>query len=180
MPGIDVELREIRADDKLTGLKLGDAEFAPLKTFLQKHSKKFHANDLAKSYALFAQEGGNAKVIGYITLLCGEVVTDERGGLLEADLLYKYPSYPAVKIARLAVDVRYQRGRGLGTNLVEFALGLVKQSICPAIGCRFMVVDAKKKSVPFYEKRGFTLLDTEANKKLDAPVMFIDLTKISI
>jgi len=43
-----------------------------------------------------------------------------------------------------------------------------------------MVVDAKKKSVPFYEKRGFTLLDTEANKKLDAPVMFIDLTKISI
>ena len=74
--------------------------------------------------------------------------------------------------------MRYQRKHGLGTRLVEFALGTVKQTICPVVGCRF-VVEAKKKSVPFYKKRGFTLLDTKANLRRSAPVMFIDLTKIN-
>lgn len=180
MPDLEVELREIQADDRLTGLKLGDAEFIPLKIFLQKHAKKYHTNDLAKSYGLFIQDGLKTKVIGYITLLCGEVATDGKEDLVKDDLSYDYETYPAVKIARLAIDARYQRNHDLGTKLVEFALGLVKQSICPAIGCRFMVVDAKKKSVTFYKKKGFTLLDTVANKERDAPVMFIDLAKISV
>lgn len=180
MPDFEVELREIQAGDKFTSLKLGDAEYVPLKTFLQKFAKKFHVNDLAKSYALFTHDGQGTKVIGYITLLCGEVVTDGEGELLEDNLSYSYATYPAVKIARLAVDVRYQRKHQFGTHLVEFALGIVKRTICPVVGCRFVVVDAKMKSVPFYEKRGFTFLDTEANRARGEPIMFIDLTKIDV
>ena len=76
--------------------------------------------------------------------------------------------------------MRYQRKHSLGTRLVEFALGAVRQTICPIVGFRFVVVDAKKKSVPFYKKRGFTLLDMKANLRRSAPVMFIDLTKINV
>jgi hypothetical protein len=39
--------------------------------------------------------------------------------------------------------------------------------------------DAKKSAVRFYEKRGFTMLDTATNKALPNPVMFILLNKLT-
>jgi hypothetical protein len=41
-----------------------------------------------------------------------------------------------------------------------------------------MMVDSKKPSVDFYRKCGFTILDTADNRDREAPVMFIDLSKI--
>jgi hypothetical protein len=76
---LSVELREIRDADVLTGLKLGDADFQPLKTFLQRDAKKFHASDLAKTYALFIPLNGREKVIAYITLICAEIATSDAG-----------------------------------------------------------------------------------------------------
>jgi hypothetical protein len=49
--------------------------------------------------------------------------------------------------------------------------------LCPAVGCRFVIVDSKKSSVGFYEKQGFTLIDTKENRGRSEPVMFIDLHK---
>lgn len=79
-----------------------------------------------------------------------------------------------MKIARLAVDTKY-RESGLGRFLVEFSLGIAKDTIATAVGCRFVVLDAKKASVPFYLKVGFRLIDTEENKAREQPVMFLDL-----
>lgn len=170
---VTLETRLLQPGDKLTGLRSGDAEFAPLKTFLQKRARIYHERHLARTYVTMA--GG--QVAGYITLVCGEIVIeDDANRLEEPDLDYNYKSYPALKIARLLVDGRF-RGNGIGEDLVKLALGIAKDIICPNAGCRFAVVDAKQRSVGFYERQGFTMLDTSENRARSEPVMFIDLHK---
>lgn len=181
MADLPVELRAIREDDTLTGLHLGDPDFAPLKTFLQRDAKKFHKFDLAKTYGLFLERDSQWRIIAYITLVCAEISVEDAGNVEQDGLSFRHADCPAVKIGRLAVHKDYQRnGYGLGTKLVQFALGLVKRQICPNVGCRFMVVDSKQKSVSFYKKCGFTMLDTDANRKRSEPVMWVDLTKVKI
>lgn len=172
---IKFRLKQIEPTDRLTGLSLGDAQFTPLKTFLAKHAKAYQEQNLATTYGIF--DTASNKISAYVTLVCGEIVVDGQKRLLnEPGLSYDYKSYPAIKIARLAVHVGY-RGLDLGTQLVTFALGTAKNVVCPAVGCRFAVVDAKTNSVGFYLKCGFTILDTEANKTRPDPIMFIDLHK---
>ncbi|MGP8320639.1 MAG: GNAT family N-acetyltransferase [Methanosarcinaceae archaeon] len=68
---------------------------------------------------------------------------------------YKYKKYPAIKLARLAVDSRFE-GNGVGRLLlsatVSIALNVSKQ-----VGCRYMAVDAKKDAIGFYENMGSQL-----------------------
>jgi len=173
---IRLELRELRPDDVVTGLSLGEAKFNPLKTFLQRDAKGFHANDLGKTYG-WLEPGGRPRVRGYITLVCGEIAVEDEAPFIEDDVNFRYASFPAIKIARLAIDRRL-RGYNLGRMLVEFSLGLIKEQICPRVGCRFVVVDAKTDSVEFYRRQGFTFLETEANRKRSEPIMFVDLRKI--
>jgi GNAT superfamily N-acetyltransferase len=174
---ISIEIRQIEPGDKLTGLSLGSEELTPLKTFLQRHAKSYQEKSLARTYALFDMSR-SSKVIGYVTLVCGEVVLQDGDiSLLGDDIIdYKYLHYPAIKIARLAIDRRYQ-GFDLGSKLVDLSLGVAKGTVCPAVGCRFVVVDSKKSAVGFYLKAGFTMLDTEANRNRADPVLFVDLQK---
>jgi GNAT superfamily N-acetyltransferase len=171
----DISVRQIEPSDKLTGLSLGAADFAPLKTFLQKHAKAYHEKNLARTYAIFS----DSRVIGYITLVCGEIVLEGDKSLLdEPDLHYKYKTYPALKIARLAVDMRH-RNNDYGTLLVDLAVGTAKETICPAVGCRFVAVDSKRDALNFYLRQGFALLDTPENRNRKEPVLFLDLHKAS-
>lgn len=174
---LEITIKQIEPGDKLTGLSLGNPVFEPLKRFLRKDAQRYEALSLARTYAAFSD--ASQKVVGYVTLVCGEVVTKESDQelLQESEIEFPYPHYPAVKIARLAVDRRVS-GKGLGTALVNLALGQAKHVVCPAVGCRFVVVDSKRESVAFYEKRGFTMLDTPANRARTAPIMWIDLNKI--
>jgi len=175
---LDVEIRPIKPGDTLTGLSLGDAAYAPLKTFAQKHAQTYERQSLARTYGAFNLAKNN-KLVGYITLVCGEVVIQDGDEALVAEegLFYLYHQYPAVKIARLAVDRRIRTG-GIGTALVDLALGIAQEHVCPHVGCRFAMVDSKKQSVAWYERRGFTLLDTVENKEREEPVMFVDLSKL--
>ena len=176
---LNVVVKQIEPGDSLTGLSLGNPAFEPLKRFLRKDAQKYEAQSLARTYAAFNQ--ATSKVIGYVTLVCGEIVTRDSDHelLQEPEIEFPYPHYPAVKIARLAVDQRVAR-IGLGTALVNLALGQAKRIICPTVGCRFVVVDSKRESVAFYEKRGFTMLDTATNRVRSSPIMWIDLNKIEI
>jgi len=173
-PAGHFDIRPIAADDRLNGLSLGDGKFTPLKIFLQKHARTLEAQSLARTYGVF--EAGGAKVLGYITLVCGEIVADPDEVNLTKDPAYRYRHYPAVKIARLAVD-KNVRKNGLGKVLIELALGIAKDRISTAAGCRFLVVDSKQDAVEFYQKRGFTLLGTQTNLMRSDPILFIDLHK---
>jgi GNAT superfamily N-acetyltransferase len=177
---LDIEIRQIQPGDRLSGLKLGDAKFTPLKTFLQRHASTYEKQSLSRTYAAFnVAEGG--RIAGYVTVVCGEIVIGDGDAALIADegLKYLYNQYPAVKIARLAVDQRV-RGRGIGEALVNLCLGVANELVAPNVGCRFVVVDSKKEAVPFYDRLGFTMLDTPANREREEPVMFVDLSKVTL
>src|SRR3546814_8071828 len=93
------------SDLKLSGLSLGHEDFTPLKIFLARHAQKYELQSLARTYAAFKGK----KIVGYITLTCGEVISNNDCDRLVADVEYPYHHYPAVKIARLAVDQRVQK-----------------------------------------------------------------------
>jgi GNAT superfamily N-acetyltransferase len=148
------------------------AEHQPLKTFLKRDAARYHDSNLAKTYGAFLADAP-AKAIGYVTLVCGEIATEDAEASDTAP--FTYPHYPALKIARLAVDKSLQ-GSGLGRRLTRLAIGIAKDEICPRVGCRFVTLDSKKGSIEFYKKQGFRLLDTTQNMKRDYPVMFFDLS----
>jgi GNAT superfamily N-acetyltransferase len=173
VPAIEVTARCIEPGDKLSGLSLGLPEHQPLKTFLKRDAAKYHAANLARTYGIFLA-GEPKKALGYVTLVCGEIATDPQLTTEEAD--FSYSHYPALKIARLAVDKSLQ-GQGVGAYLTRMSIGIAKNEICPRVGCRFVTLDAKKGSVEFYRKQGFTLLDTKENNARAYPVMFLDLNK---
>ncbi|HAT3735757.1 TPA: GNAT family N-acetyltransferase [Serratia marcescens] len=161
----------------------GSAEFQPLKTFLQNDALSFQNGCIAQTYVAVddnerMDKASNVnihpyKVLGYITLTCSQVaLTDypldgcERAG--------RYEYLPAVKIARLAIDAT-QRRSGLGSRLFQHALLLACDDIRPRIGCRFLITDAKRTAIDFYQNQGMVLLDTEENQAAEHPIMFIDL-----
>lgn len=169
--GVDYEISKISAETKTSNFKTGNSSFLPLKTFLTKQALDFQNSLVAQTY--IAKNKTN-NVLGYITLTCSEV--DLRNGYTVEDCpnANKYDSLPAVKIARLAIDKRYQ-GKGIGKVLMDLAVAISNDVIGDNVGCRFLITDAKKEAVTFYKKYGFTLLDTDDNNQAENPVMFIDL-----
>ena len=170
---LDLELRLLEPGDSFAGFSLGDAAFNPLKTFLKRDAKKFAEQLLAQTYVFTDGQ----RIVAFITLVCGEIAAENEVEIADLDgAEFRYDHYPAIKIARLAVSTRYRKN-SLGQSLVDFSLGRTKE-VADIAGCRFVVVDAKRPSVGFYEKCGFRELDTDENRARSEPIMFIDLKKV--
>jgi len=101
-----------------------------------------------------AVEGETGQVAAYCTLAAAGIpVTDLPPELVKK--LPRYPSIPAVRVGRLAVDTRFQ-GRGLGAALLGDALRRVMASPPAAYA---LLVDAKDDlAVAFYRHHGFIAL----------------------
>ncbi|AIX50817.1 GNAT family N-acetyltransferase [Pantoea eucrina] len=161
----------------------GAEEFQPLKTFLQHDALIFQDGCIAQTYVVVddnmridksvPQERFEYKILGYITLTCSQVNLKEYdlGDCVRAE---RYEFLPAVKIARLAVDSKIRSG-GIGKMLFGFALLMALDDIRPMVGCRFLITDAKRGAIDFYNKQGMELLDTKENQEAEHPIMFIDL-----
>lgn len=93
-------------------------------------------------------------VAGYYTLAATSLVFNELPPAL-AKKLPRYPTVPAVRMGRLAVDKNF-KGKGLGGALLADAL----QRACAAqIAAFALVVDAKDKvAAAFYAHHGFGAL----------------------
>ncbi len=90
----------------------------------------------------------------------------------EEQIEVPYKEYPAIKIARLAVDKKYER-RGVGRFLLLAAVGKALK-ISDEVGCRFITVDSKQDSIEFYEKSGgFKLI--KGYEKRNYPTMYFDV-----
>jgi len=76
----------------------------------------------------------------------------------EAKRLPRYPTVPAVRIGRLAVDRRFQ-GRGLGAALLADAASRTLKADAAAF---MLLVDAKNdQAVAFYQRFGFRILASQ-------------------
>ncbi len=68
-----------------------------------------------------------------------------------------YMTYPAIKLARLAVDKNYAKS-GVGSYLMKCILGDVL-SFSEVMGCRYVTVDAYPDACEFYKKHKFKVRD---------------------
>lgn len=101
-----------------------------------------------------AVEGASGQIAAYYTLSAASVpITDLPPQ--ESKRLPRYPVIPAVRIGRLAVDLRFQ-GRGLGAAMLADAAARTAQADIAAF---MLIVDAKDAAaVAFYERHEFRLI----------------------
>jgi ribosomal protein S18 acetylase RimI-like enzyme len=98
--------------------------------------------------------GGTSRVAAYYTLSAASLPFTDLPAE-ESKRLPRYPTIPAVRIGRLAVDRQFQRC-GLGAAMLADATVRALKADAAAF---MLVVDAKnEQAVKFYEKFGFRLV----------------------
>lgn len=113
----------------------------------------------------FVAVDDQATIAGYYTLASASVLLADLAPAL-AKKLPRYPTIPAIRMGRLAVDSR-ARGQKLGAALLADALS---RSLESGIAAFALVVDAKDdKAVVFYRHHGFIAL-TKAARTLFLPL----------
>jgi GNAT superfamily N-acetyltransferase len=106
------------------------------------------------THCFVAVETETEIVAGYYTLAAASIPTPDLP-VAVAKKLPRYPAVPAIRVGRLAVDLRF-RGQGLGGALLADAAmkGLSAEAAAFAV-----LVDAKdEEAVSFYEHHGFQKL----------------------
>lgn len=104
---------------------------------------------IASAFVLVEVESG--RVAGYYTLSACHVHLADLPEIRRRKLP-RYPTVPAVRLGRLAVDADYQQ-RGLGSVLLANA---VSRAVASEIAAHLMVVDAlDERVVDFYRRHGF-------------------------
>lgn len=135
--------------------------------FIQKEALIFQYQCLGVTY-LFKHE---LDLVGFATLCMGHL---NKQKLANEDRLPKrVPSYPALLIGQLAV-CNGQQDNDIGTFICDFCLDKALK-LSTVLGCRFLVLDAVEKAVPFYIKYGFKMAPKQENEK--QKLMFLDITK---
>ncbi len=137
-----------------------------LNAFLKEDALENQKERLNKTFLCYYSN----QLVGYITFTTDIIEKEEVQK--EGRIRVKYGEYPAIKIARLAVDKEYER-KGGGGFLLLAAVGKALK-ISNEVGCRFITVDSKQDSIGFYEKRGgFELAKKRKNKPY--PTMYLDI-----
>jgi GNAT superfamily N-acetyltransferase len=95
--------------------------------------------------ACFAMLDGNV-VTGYYTLSASNIALTDLSYAV-ARKLPRYPTIPAVRMGRLAVELRH-RGSGLGAELLVNALQRVAKSEIPAIALTLDAKDGCRRLLP--------------------------------
>jgi len=106
----------------------------------------------------------------YVCLVAASYKTEAIGA--SASRRFRYRSIPAVKLARIATDRRFQRA-GYGKALVAFSISMARK-VGELVGCRLLVTDALLERIRWYEDQGFkiSLLSSLAEKRENYPMYF--------
>lgn len=106
------------------------------------------------STCFVAVETATGQLAAYYTLAAASIATPDLPPEITKKLP-RYPTLPAVRIGRLAVDLKFQR-RGIGAALLADALRRVLLSPAAVFA---LLVDAKDdQAVAFYRRYSFTSL----------------------
>jgi ribosomal protein S18 acetylase RimI-like enzyme len=127
----------------------------PLDRYLATQAGQDAKRRIASCFVAVERETG--EVAGYYTLASAGIPMTELPETVTKKLP-RYPSIPAVRIGRLAVDVRFQ-GCGLGAAMLADAVSRVTESSVAAFA---LLVDAKdEKATGFYRRFGFASLSSQ-------------------
>lgn len=118
--------------------------------WLVRNAGQSERRDAARTFVAAAARD---RVVGYYTLVAGQIEHDEATSSVRRGLSRHFP-VPVVILARLAVD-RHSQGHGLGPRLLANAL----ERICHAaedVAVRAVLVHAiDDRAASFYERFGF-------------------------
>jgi len=114
---------------------------------------------LSRTYLFFYK----GSVIGFVSLSADSVAVQRlrADDIVRKDGKALYSNLPCILIGRLAVVEQYER-RGLGTNILKWAVGLITNVVCKSVGCRYITVDPKAESLALYKKSGLGFTQMEA------------------
>lgn len=146
--------------DILTDFDCGDAD---LNEYLQNDAKENQKNWLSATRILY----DNNKIIGYFTLIA-DTLNRERVNETDRVEGYIYSKYSCIKLARLAVDKRYQN-QGIGKELMIYVFAIARK-IVNYEGGKSLTVDAKNSAVDFYRKFGFVPVRSQKKCRYDSYV----------
>jgi ribosomal protein S18 acetylase RimI-like enzyme len=143
-----------------------DSGSAPLDRYLREQV----AQDIRRRVAAcFVAVTDEQRIAGYYTLASASVALSDLPGAT-AKKLPRYPSVPAVRMGRLAVDLDF-KGAGLGGALLADAL---QRSAHSEIAAYALIVDAKDETAAdFYKHHGFIALPSSALR------LFLPLATVS-
>ena len=173
----DLTLIRLEPDTEILPFDCGDTD---LNGFLFDDAKNYAKDLLAVTYII----QNKTETVAYFTYQNDKISHVDIGGNINkffervGVFLPKgksdKKSYPAVKIGRLGVSNKYQKC-GLGKAILDYT----KDSFVSnnKTGCKFIVVDAYRNSVKFYEKNGFVCLSSR-DKNSDTRLMYFNLEAI--
>ena len=166
MPGSQYTLKILTGADNLAAFDCTDKD---LNEFLTTDALQNYKDWLSVTHLLFNAEN---IPVGYFTITLD---TLHKGRIALHDKLngYPYQKYPAIKLARLAVDKRYQH-RGIGTILMKYFF-IEAYSLMKTGGGRFITVDAKNSAKGFYEQFGFRTVPSQKDAEIIS--MYLDFYK---
>lgn len=167
-------IRPMRQGDCKVAFALADDRHKPLKIFFRRDSERASAQLITQTYVAVPEDPADRRILGFISLMSAEIALGGTYSVKGKPRADRYPSQPAIRIARLAV-ADGTRGSGIGRDLLSLSLSIAVDRVCTSVGCRFLITNAKQESVGFYGKQGFTMLDTDSNRASPAPVMWLDL-----
>lgn len=123
----------------------------PLDRYLRRQASQDIRRRVA---ACFVALGQQRQIVGYYSLASASIFLEDLPARLSRKLP-RYPSVPAVRMGRLAVDQAF-KGQGLGGALLADALERVARS---EIAAYSLLVDAKdEEAARFYVHHGFVPL----------------------
>lgn len=155
---MDIEYHSL---DSLSSPLKFECDAPPLNEYFHKRALREHQNDIGKTTVAMTK-GEKPAVVGFYTICNSEMV---RSRLPESQTkgLPKYPSFPAILLARLAVDNAFRNqkcGRRLLMHALYKAMNLSKET-----AIRMVVVDAKDdKAASFYTRHDFIPLEDDPHK----------------
>lgn len=168
----EVRVRLLRTDDDRTGFGSGNIE---LDRFFRRYAgQNQFRHHVGSTY--IAVHG--SAIAGFATVSMAELTAEK----LTKKLRRRLPGYPmpALRLARLAVDQRWQ-GHGIGRLLLRSVLELALE-MRDRVGCTGVVVDAKTDAVGFYTSFGFEEIDLASGSLGDRPLpasMFLPIARIA-
>lgn len=159
-------LETVQLDKKQHDRNDFDCGVEALNTFLAKQASSSDQRSLTKTFVLVDSEQPK-KIIGFYTLAYAAVSVPAGFPRLSG---YPYPA-PAIKLARMAVDINF-RGHRFGEQLLlecinKTALCAQPENPASVIG---LFVDAKEGAVDFYKQYGFLEIEGESKNSLYFPI----------
>ncbi|MFW1950553.1 GNAT family N-acetyltransferase [Acinetobacter beijerinckii] len=155
----EVELIHLESGQKhlYQGFK---CEREELNKFLVEDAFEYHSYGLTKTTLVMH----NDELIGYFSLSADKIVlTNSEKAELALNGEFPISYFPAVKITKLAVDMKYAR-KGYGSIILDLIQGVVYSHL---FAVRFLTLDAinEDKVINFYEKNGFVESLQEASER---------------